>query len=69
VDVEVEWYVSADNYTSHFLAGKNIAAGDYLSFPNIDLVLQPNDEIRVTPATASHVDTILTVTETFVPVG
>ena len=69
VDVEVEWYVDADNYTSHFLKGKNIAAGDYLSFPNIDLVLQPNDEIRVTPASASHVDTILTVTETFVPVG
>ena len=56
--------------TTHHTSSKvNIAAGDYLSFPNIDLVLQPNDEIRVTPASASHVDTILTVTETFVPVG
>ena len=69
VDVEVEWYVDADDYTSHFLKGKNIAAGDYLSFPNIDLVLQPSDEIRVTPASAGHVDTIVTVTETFIPVG
>ena len=69
VDVEVEWYVDEDDYTSHFLKGKNISSGDYLSFPNIDLVLQPNDEIRVTPDSAGHVDTILTVTETFVPVG
>lgn len=74
VDVEVEWYVHPNNnggtaYTSHFLKGKNISSGDYLSFPNIDLVLQPGDEIRVTPESAGHVDTILTATETFVPVG
>ena len=67
--VEVEWYVSADNYTSHFLKGKSINSSDYVSFSNIDLVLQAGDEIRVTPASAGHIDTILTVTETFVPVG
>ena len=67
--VEVEWYVDADNYTSHFLKGKSIGASDYVSFNEIDLVLQPNDEIRVTPTSAGHIDTILTVTETFVPVG
>ena len=67
--VEVEWYVVADNYTSHFLKGKNIGSGDYVSFNEIDLVLQPNDQIRVTPTSAGHIDTILTVTETFVPVG
>jgi len=67
--VEVEWYVDADSYTSHFLKGKSINASDYVSFPNIDLVLQPGDKIQVTPTSAGHIDTILTVTETFVPVG
>lgn len=67
--VEVEWYVAADNYTSHFLKGKSLNASDYVTFSDIDLVLQAGDEIRVTPASAGHIDTILTVTETFVPVG
>ena len=67
--VEVEWYVDSDSYTSHFLKGKSIGASDYISFSQIDLVLQPSDEIRVTPTSAGHIDTILTVTETFVPVG
>ncbi len=67
--VDVEWYVAADNYTSHFLSGKSLNAGDYVNFTNIDLVLQSGDEIRVTPTSAGHIDTILTVTETFIPVG
>ena len=67
--VEVEWYVDEDSYTSHFLKGKSINASDYVSFSDIDLVLQPGDEIRVTPTSAGHIDTILTVTETFIPVG
>ena len=67
--VEVEWYVAVDSYTSHFLKGKSINASDYVSFNQIDLVLQPGDKIQVTPSSAGHIDTILTVTETFVPVG
>ncbi len=67
--VEVEWYVAADSYTSHFLSGKSLNASDYITFTNIDLVLQPGDKIQVTPTSAGHIDTILTVTETFVPVG
>ena len=67
--VEVEWYVAADSYTSHFLKGKSINASDYVSFNQIDLVLQPGDKIQVTPSSSGHIDTILTVTETFVPVG
>ena len=68
-DIEVEWYVAADSYTSHFLEGKNLGAAEYVQFPDIELVLQPGDKIQVTPDTAAHIDTILTVTETFVPVG
>ena len=67
--VEVGWYVLADTYTSHFLKGKSINSGDYVSFNEIDLVIQAGDEIRVTPSGSGHIDTILTVTETFVPIG
>ena len=67
--IEVEWYVAADSYTSHFLKGKSLNASDYITFTNIDLVLQPGDKIQVTPTSAGHIDTIVTVTETFVPIG
>ena len=45
------------------------AAGDNTTFIDIDLVLQPGDKIQVTPTSVGHIDTILTVTETFIPVG
>ena len=69
VDIEIEWYVAEDDYTSHFIEGKNLGAGEYLQWADIEVVLQPGDKIQVTPTTAGHIDTILTVTETFVPVG
>ena len=68
-DIEVEWYIKETNYTSHFLQGKNLGADEYVTFADIEIVLQPGDRIQVTPSTAAHVDTILTVTETFAPVG
>lgn len=67
--VDVEWYIAADAYTSHFLSGKSLNAGAYVTFSNIDLILQPGDKIQVNPVSAGHIDTILTVTETFIPVG
>ena len=68
-NITIEWYVAADSYTSHFLEGKNLGADEYVTFGDIELVLQPGDKLQITPDTAAHVDTILTVTETFVPVG
>jgi hypothetical protein len=68
-DIEIEWYVAADSYTSHFLEGKNLGAGEYVQFADIELVLSAGDKIQVTPATAAHIDTIITVVETFIPVG
>ena len=65
VSIEIEWYVAEDNYTSHFLTGKNLGAGEYVTFSDIEIVLAAGDKIQVTPATAGHLDTILTVTETF----
>ena len=67
--VDVEWYVAAEDYTSHVLSGKSLGSGDNTTFIDIDLILQPGDRIQVTPTSAGHIDTILTVTETFVPVG
>ena len=67
--VDLEWYVAADAYTSHFLSGKSLGAGDYITFTNIDLILQAGDKIQNVPTSAGHIDTILTVTETFIPVG
>jgi len=68
-NIEIEWYVAADTYTSHFIEGKNLGAGEYVTFADIELVLAAGDKIQVTPDTAAHIDTILTVTETFIPVG
>ena len=68
-NIDIEWYIAADTYTSHFLEGKNLGAGEYVTFADVELVLAAGDKIQVTPDTAAHVDTILTVTETFVPVG
>lgn len=65
VSIEVEWYISEDNYTSHFLTGKNLGADEYITFSDIEIVLQPGDKIQVTPSVAGHLDTILTVVETF----
>jgi hypothetical protein len=65
VSIEIEWYVAADDYTSHFLEGKNLGAGEYITFSDIEIVLAPGDKIQVTPASSGHVDTILTVTEVF----
>ena len=67
--VDLEWYVAADDYTSHFLSGKSLGSSDYITFTGIDLVLQPGDKIQNVPTSAGHIDTIITVTETFVPVG
>ena len=67
--VTVDWYVAADTYTSKFLSGKSLNSGEYVTFTDIDLILSPGDIIKVTPSSAGHIDTILTVTETFNPVG
>ena len=64
-NITIEWYSAADDYTSHFLEGKNLGAGEYITFSDIELVLAAGDKVQVTPDTATHVDTILTVTETF----
>ena len=67
--VTIQWYVAEDAYTSHFLSDKSLAGGGYHEFGDIDLVLEPGDKIQVVPGAAGHIDSIITVTETFVPNG
>ena len=68
-DITIQWYIAADNYTSHFIEGKNLGVSEFVAFTDIQLVLQSGDRLQVQPATAAHIDTIMTVIETFVPVG
>ena len=67
--VSVKWYDSSETYASGFVEGKSLGAGDFLEFQGIELVLEPGDKIQITPISAGHIDTILTVTESFNPVG
>lgn len=65
----IYWYIAADSYQSNFIGGKNMATGEYLSFPQITLYLAAGDQIRVMTTSAGHVDIIGSVTETFKPIG
>ena len=67
--VSVKWYDASASYASGFVEGKSLNAGDFLEFNNIDLVMEPGDKIQIIPTSAGHIDSIVTVTETFVPVG
>ena len=67
--VSIKWYDSSDSYASGFVEGKSLNAGDYIEFQGIELVLEPGDKIQITPTSAGHIDSIVTVVETFVPVG
>lgn len=67
--VSVKWYDASASYASGFIEGKSLNAGDYVQFADIELVLEAGDKIQVTPVSAGHIDSVLTVTETFIPVG
>ena len=69
--VSATWYDSSATEAYNILGGKNMTAGEYILLTGATLVLEPGDEIRVTPsANASpNIDAMCTVTETFVPVG
>jgi len=67
--VSVKWYDTSASYSSGFVEGKSLNAGDFLQFADIELVLEAGDKIQVTPTSTGHIDTVLTVTETFIPIG
>lgn len=81
--VFVYWFIAPENvpdalkstypsgYASNIIGGKNMSVGEYVTLTGATLVLQPGDKIQVKSVGASppHVDTLCTVTETFVPIG
>lgn len=67
--ISIKWYDASATYASGFIEGKSLNAGDFIELPHIELVLEPGDKIQVTPTSSGHIDTVITVTETFVPVG
>jgi hypothetical protein len=71
--VDVKWYDASGNngagYASGFITSKSLNAGDSVQYADIELVLEPGDKIQLTPTSSGHIDSILTFTETFVPVG
>ena len=67
--LSVKWYDASDSYASGFVEGKSLGAGDFIEFPHMQLVLEAGDKIQVTPTSAGHIDTVITVIETFIPVG
>lgn len=69
--VSATWYRASQTTSYNILGGKNMTAGEYILLTGATLVLEPGDEIRVTPtANASpNIDAMCTVTETFIPVG
>ena len=67
--VSVKWYDASESYASGFVEGKSLNAGAFLEFASIDLVMEAGDKIQVTPVSAGHIDSVVTVTETFIPNG
>jgi hypothetical protein len=67
--VNIRIYVAAAAYVHNFLAGKNMSAGEYLTFDPMQIFLSPGDQIRITTGSAGHVDIVGSVLENFVPVG
>lgn len=65
------WYDSSASAGYAILGGKNMVSGEYLLLTGAVLVLEPGDEIRITPTgnASPNIDAMCTVVETFVPVG
>ena len=64
--VTIKWYIAATAYTSNFLAAKNTAAGEYITFSPMRLFLATGDQITVQTTSADHIDVIASAIETFI---
>jgi len=69
--VTVTWYDASRTQTVRILGSKSLSNGDYVLFTGATLVLEPGDRLDITAGTSGtiRVDSLCTVTETFVPVG
>ena len=66
--VTVEWYIATDTSAANILYTKSLTStSSHVSLNDINLVLQSGDRIQVTPTNSGSIDTIVTVTEMFIP--
>ena len=66
--VTVEWYIATDTSAANILSTKSLTStSSHVSLNDINLVLQSGDRIQVTPTNSGSIDTIVTVTEMFIP--
>ena len=66
--VTVEWYIATDTSAVNILYTKSLTStSSHVSLNDINLVLQSGDRIQVTPTNSGSIDTIVTVTEMFIP--
>jgi hypothetical protein len=65
------WYDASSDTSFHLVGGKNMTSGEYLLLTGATLVLEPGDEIDITPTgnASPNIDAMCTVIETFIPVG
>jgi len=65
------WYDSSADEEYSIIGGKNLGQGEFILLVEATLVLEPGDELRVTPSgnATPDLDAMCTVTETFRPVG
>ena len=73
-DVTAEWYDASQDDTITVIGSKNFAAGEFLQFSGAFVVLEPGDQMRVTPdntsgGNAPDIGVIATVEEVFLPNG
>lgn len=73
-DVSAVWYDDSENDETVIVGGKNFTAGEFLQFSGAFIVLEPGDEMRVTPSNTGgganpDIGVITTVEEVFLPNG
>lgn len=65
------WYDHSASTSFSLIGGKNMTSGEFILLTGATLVLEPGDEIDITPSgnSAPNIDAMCTVVETFMPVG
>jgi len=70
-DVSGSWFDASKNVSFSLIGGKNLISGESILLTGATLVLEPGDEIDITPSGNANpnIDAMCTVVETFIPVG
>tara|TARA_X000001036_G_scaffold402805_1_gene408890 strand:+ start:422 stop:778 length:357 start_codon:yes stop_codon:yes gene_type:complete len=67
--ITLDWLQATGSVSTKILSAKSFATGAFEQFADLRVILTAGDKIRITPGSSGDVETIVTVTETFNPVG